>query len=174
MINSILENIKIKNIKLYKYNEIEINNMLEYIFFYLDIDKEDIINFFNNNLSNYGNMINNKYIFTNIFYLYLLSFIKREKIKTFEIEDSILLFKEEFKINVNLILEIIPDEVILIKNINDIYDKNGNLIYSKYKYINDIERNFQLIYPEGIFTKERMFSKSIMQSYFEVIDKYLK
>lgn len=173
MINTILENIKIKDIKLYEYNKIRLNNMLEYIYFYLDINEENIINFLNNNLSNHGQMINNKYIFTNIFYLYLLSLMKRKNIKIDEIAYSIKLFKEKFKININLILEMIPENV-LIQKINDIYDKQGNLIYSKSKYINDLERNFQLIHSDGISAGERRFSESIMESYFEVIYKYLK
>ena len=69
MISRISEALKINNL-LYLYNEKELNYMLNEIYENLDVNEIDIINFLNNNLIYSGKMINNKYIFTNIFYLY--------------------------------------------------------------------------------------------------------
>lgn len=181
MIDSILEKLNFKDIELYEYNKIQIDTMLMEIYDNLDVDKENIISFLNNNLSDCTNISNkrcvfskilkNKYIFNNIFYLYLLSFLKKKNFKSSEIDESIILFKTNFKINIHLILEIFPEEINLIQKIQKSYDKNRNLFYSKEIYINDLERNFQLIYPElQIFPKERCFSEAIINSYLETIN----
>lgn len=173
MISRISEALKINNL-LYLYNEKELNYMLNEIYENLDVNEIDIINFLNNNLIYSSKMINNKYIFTNIFYLYFLSNIKNTGVKNSEVIKSVELFKYENKINVDFILSICPLEHILINSIKEIYDKNGKLIYNKDIYIKQLERNFELQFVNGFLPKEREFSKSVLESYLRIMEKCLE